>query len=399
MQKRNIPFFRPDITESEVIAPGEVVASRWLTTGAVSAEFEREIARRVGCSHAVAVSSNTAGLGLVLKKLGITAGDEIITTPYTYTATAAVALATGAKVLFADITPGTYHIDPQEVARLLSPRTKAVISVDIGGVSADKAGLYEVLKKGGSFAAGSPLQEVLGRPALISDAAHSFGTPGCGADADFSVFSFHAVKNLTTAEGGAITWHLPAEIKGEAFSRELIRLRLHGVSHDAFQKEQGWNWEYDVEEFGEKCNLPDVLASIGLSQLRRFDAMLEKRRTLYEAYRAALPGTELLRHDRVPSNWHLLMTQTPTLTEERRRRVIARMAEEYGVQANVHFKPLPLMTAYRSAGYRMEEMPVAYARYCGEVTLPLYASMTEEDVHYAAESFCKAVTEEGTRRG
>lgn len=394
-----IPFSPPDITLLEQQGLLEVLNSGWLTTGPKTKELEQKITQWCRSAGTVCLNSGTAALELSLRLLGVGPGDEVITTPYTYTATASAVCHTGAQLVLADTAPGSYEMDWQQAAAKISRRTKAIIVVDIGGVPCHYSqwlALAEEKQK--LFSPSTALQSYLGRVAIVADAAHSFGSQyqgaASGAIADFTAFSFHAVKNLTTGEGGALTWRrgLPAQ----QLYRQGQILSLHGQTKDALAKTRAGSWEYDILTPGWKWNMTDLAAALGLAQLERYPNMLASRRRCLGVYRSILQGlpVTMLEHPtgETASNCHLNMVRILGCGPAQRNEVIRHMAEK-GVAANVHYKPLPLLTAYRNMGFSPKDFPNACRQYENEVTLPLFSSMTQEQAQYAAEVFCQAVGE------
>lgn len=385
-----IPFAPPQITEDDIAAVVEVLRSGWITTGPVSVEFEQEIAAISGVARAKATNSGTAALELALRLLGVGPGDEVVTSAYTYTATVNAIVHTGATPVLADIAAGSFLIDPDSVATLITPRTRAVLAVDIGGLPCDYAELAEVVQDAPTrhLRPRTEVGEALGRIALLADAAHSLGAVLDGVPAaslvDMAGFSFHAVKNLTTAEGGALVWSAALEEAVPHLYRDASVLGMHGQSKDALAKSRAGQWEYDVTTPGYKWNMPDVLAALGLSQLRRYDATLERRHELVRRYDEALAATGLriLRpvHEgaRHTSSAHLYMVRLP-YHPETRNLVIEKMCE-YGIATNVHFKPVPLLGAYHWLGDPEELAPRAMWAYGQELSLPLHLGMTDGDV-------------------
>lgn len=384
----NIPFSPPHITEEDIAEVTAVLRSGWITTGPKTAEFEQALSRFCQGQGVVCLNSATAALELTLRLLEIGPGDEVITTAYTYSATGAAILHTGATPVMVDVAPGSYLIDPHRVAAAVSPRTKAIIAVDVAGVMCDYPALLAIAQSA-PFVPCSPLQEALGRPAVIADAAHSLGAllgdlpSGCAAD--FSCFSFHAVKNLTTAEGGAVTWRPIAGVQNSEITRLLRLYSLHGQSKDALEKSRAGGWEYDILMPGYKCNLTDVLAALGVSQLHRYFTMLSRRRELVSRYDALLEGrVESLSHwgEGFTSSCHLYMIQ---VDPAQRNSIIDQLAKK-GIAANVHYKPLPMLTAYRQMNYQLQEVPHSLERYAGEISLPLHTLLTDEQVDYVAHT-------------
>lgn len=389
----NIPFSPPDITQAEINEVADALRSGWITTGPRTKQFEREIAAYCGTDRAVCLNSATAGLELTLRLLGIGAGDEVITTVYTYTATAAAIVHTGAVPVLVDTARDSYEMDLARLDAAITPRTKAIIPVDVGGVLCDYDGIVDIAKTHRAmFSPSGDLQTQLGRIAVIADGAHSFGAvrkgKRSGSFADFTAFSFHAVKNLTTAEGGAVTWNPALGLDDEALYRQFMLMSLHGQSKDALSKTKAGAWEYDVVAPLYKCNMTDIMAAIGLVQLRRYPQLLEKRCELVHLYDRLLTGCGVTpaAHFRTEetSSCHLYLARLTGKTIEERNAIITRLAEE-GIAANVHYKPLPLLTAYKNLGFVMADYPNAYAQFCNEITLPLYSTLGEEDVAQVCE--------------
>lgn len=391
----SIKFSPPDISEEEIQAVTETLRSGWITTGPKTRELEDEVTSYTGAAETVCLSSATAGMEMVLRLLEVGPGDEVITTPYTYSATAAVILHTGATPVFADVKKGSFLIDPDEVRKKLTSKTKVIIPVDIAGVPADYRELFNIIEEMKFlFSATSPLQEKLGRVCILADAAHSLGARyrGCsiGSVADFTSFSFHAVKNVTTSEGGAV---VISKIWGEEIAgikKRLKVLSLHGQSKDALEKTYIGSWEYDIIEPAYKCNMTDMAAALGLVQLKRYrESLIDRRVTLFNLY------NELLETDdrfiipsgsdscKTSSN-HLYLLRVKNYTESGRNSLISLMGER-GVPCNVHYKPLPMFTAYKNLGYRMEDYPHAYKQFQNEITLPLHTGLTDEDVMYISQ--------------
>lgn len=397
----NIPFSPPDISELEINEVVEALRSGWITTGPRTKLFERNIAEYCGTSRAVCLSSNTAAMELVLRRLGVGPGDEVITCAYTYTASASVIHHVGAKIVFVDVEPGTFHIDYDKLEDAITPRTKVVIPVDIGGVMVDYDRVFQAVEnKRALFCPANDIQRAFGRVIVAADAAHSFGASyhgmKSGAVADFTSFSFHAVKNLTTAEGGAITWRGHDGIDDEALYNWFVLYSLHGQSKDAAAKLKPGAWEYDIIYPAYKCNMTDITAAIGLKQLERFDGLIARRRHISEGYDAALLplGLERLEHCSGDSqgNYHLYLARVPGIDEAQRGEIISKMAQR-GVACNVHFKPLPMMTAYKNLGFDIKDYPYAYAQYANEITLPMHTLLTDEQLAYASENFAQIVKE------
>ena len=391
---RKIPFSPPDITEEEIQEVCEALRSGWITTGPRTKEFERQIAAYCGTDRAVCLNSATACLEMTLRILGIGPGDEVITSAYTYTASASPVCHVGAKLVLVDTLPGSYEMDPEKLAAAFTERTKAVIPVDIAGILADYDTIDSIVEsKKALFIPANDLQKKIGRVAVVADGAHSIGAKRngkrSGAFADFTTFSFHAVKNLTTAEGGAATWNPALGLDDEAIYKQYMLLSLHGQNKDALAKTKPGAWEYDIVAPLYKCNMTDIMAAIGLVQLRRYPELLEKRYALVRLYNELLKdcGVEMASHFREDevSSCHLYLTRLTGKTMARRNEIIEKMAEQ-GVATNVHYKPLPLLTAYKDLGFASKDYPNACAQFENEITLPLYSTLTEEDVRYVCKT-------------
>jgi len=388
---RKIPFSPPDITEREIELVAEALRSGWITTGPKTKEFERKIAEYCGNSSgkAVCLNSATACMEMTLRLLGIGEGDEVITCAYTYTASASVGCHVGAKVVLVDVATDSFHIDYDKLRNAITEKTKAIIPVDIAGVMCDYDKILDIVKeKAYLFKPNGEIQKAMGRVAVISDCAHGFGASYkgkcAGQCADFTSFSFHAVKNLTTAEGGALTWNTISGISDDEIYRQFMLLSLHGQSKDALAKTQLGAWEYDIVSPAYKCNMTDVVAAIGLAQLERYQEMLDKRQKLIEIYDKELPeSVKALAHytDDYQSSGHLYLTNLVGKTMEERNEFIIKMAEA-GIACNVHYKPLPLLTAYKKLGFDIKDYPNSYKKFENEVSLPLNSKMSEDDAHY-----------------
>lgn len=398
---RNIPFSPPDMTEMEAEGVKEVVLSGWITTGPKTKAFERKIAEYCHVSSVVCLNSQTACAEMALRVLGVGKGDEVIVPAYTYTATASVVCHVGAKLKIVDIQKDSLEMDYDALEKAITERTKVIIPVDLAGVPCDYDRIFKIVEKKKSlFHPSNDIQRAMGRISVNTDAAHAFGAKWhgrmVGGIADFSSFSFHAVKNLTTAEGGALTWKTIPGIDNEDIYRRIQLLSLHGQSKDALTKTQLGAWEYDIVEIGYKCNMTDVMAGIGLAQLNRYSEMLERRKEIIGKYDAAFKplGVEVLSHytDEYQSSGHLYITRISGITLEQRQEIIVKMAES-GVACNVHYKPLPMMTAYKNLGFDIKDYPNAYDRFANEITLPLHTRLTDEDVEYVVEIF-KAIVKE-----
>lgn len=395
MKLRNIPFSPPDMTEAEANEVREAILSGWITTGPRTKEFERLIAICCQTKKAVALNSATAAMELTLRVLGVGEGDEVIVPAYTYTATASVVHHVGAKIVMVDVAPGAFEIDYDSIADAITERTKVVMPVDLGGVMCDYDRVFAAVEsKRGLFRPANDIQKAFGRVVVLADAAHAFGARRhdrmCGEVADFTSFSFHAVKNLTTAEGGAITWKSIPGIDDEWLYKQYQLLSLHGQSKDALAKTQLGAWEYDIVAPDYKCNMTDISAAIGLVQIRRYAELLHRRRQIVERYNEALKdcNVQVLNHygDDHQSSGHLYLVRLLGKDCEYRNEVIRKMAER-GIACNVHYKPLPMMTAYKNLGFDIKDYPNAYRQFENEVTLPLHTRLTDEDVDYVIGNF------------
>ena len=400
MEKRNISFSPPDISELEIEEVAKALRSGWITTGPRTKQFEHDIEKYLGVSRCVCLNSQTACGEMALRLLGVGPGDEVIVPAYTYTASASVVCHVGAKLVLADIQPGHLEMDYEAMETLINEHTKAVIPVDLGGVPCDYDRIRAVLeRKKDLFRPANDLQRAIGRVAICADTAHAFGASWhgqmVGRQADFSAFSFHAVKNLTTAEGGCLTWNIPGADDEQLYHQAQL-YSLHGQSKDALAKTKLGAWEYDVVGPWYKCNMTDVVAAIGLKQLERYPGLLARRRQIIGRYDEALRplGIQTLEHytGRHTSSGHLYITRVPGITAEERNEIITAMAEQ-GVACNVHYKPLPMMTAYKAMGFDIRDFPNAYDYFANEITLPLHTLLTDEDVEYVIEKFIQAVGE------
>ncbi|MCI9495084.1 MAG: DegT/DnrJ/EryC1/StrS family aminotransferase [Adlercreutzia mucosicola] len=399
----NIPFSPPDITEEEIAEVADALRSGWITTGPRVKELERQLAAYLGVPRCVCLNSQTACAEMALRVLGVGPGDEVIVPAYTYTASASVICHVGATPVMVDCAPDSFEMDYDAMGRAITARTKAVIPVDLGGVPCDYDRIFAVLEEKRSLLnPASAIQEALGRVAVCEDAAHALGSAYhgrmIGSVADFTSFSFHAVKNFTTAEGGCLTWNLPSEVPDDEVYQKVQLLSLHGQSKDALAKTKLGAWEYDVLGPWYKCNMTDIQAALGLVQLKRYEGMLERRReliALYDSYLKPL-GVEPLPHqgEGYASSGHLYICRVPGVSPDERNAIIEAMAER-GVATNVHYKPLPLLTAYKDLGFDIADYPRAYARFANEVTLPLHTCLTDEQAHYVASTFADIVG--GTR--
>lgn len=401
MAQRTIKFSPPDIGQAEIDEVVDTLRSGWITTGPKTKEFERRIAAFCGTSKAVCLNSATAGLELILRILGIGEGDEVITSAYTYTASASVIEHVGARIVLCDTSAQSFEMDYEKLPALITEKTKAIIAVDYGGRMCDYDVLCNIVESERSkFRPSNKLQEAFGRPILIADAAHSFGAvrrgQKSGSVADFSSFSFHAVKNLTTAEGGAVTWRDIPGVDNDELYNDFMLWSLHGQSKDALAKNKPGAWEYDIKLCGQKCNMTDIMAAIGLAQLNRYDSLLARRRDIIGKYDKALKGklADVLVHygEDFASSGHLYATRVYDIDEKQRNAIITAMAE-MGVATNVHYKPLPMHTAYKNLGFDIKDFPVSYGKYANEITLPLHTLLGDDDVEYVTECFRKAVKE------
>ena len=401
MSIKKIPFSPPDITESEVNLVSEALRSGWITTGPKTKEFERLIALCCQTEQAVCLNSATACMELILRVLGVGQGDEVITPAYTYTATASVTCHVGAKVVMVDTAPDSFEMDYDKLADAITERTKVVLPVDLAGVVCDYDKIFAVVEsKKHLFSPANDIQKAYGRVIVLADAAHAFGAKWhgkmCGEIADFTSFSFHAVKNLTTAEGGALTWRNHDGVDNESLYKQFQLLSLHGQNKDALAKTRLGAWEYDIVAPYYKCNMTDVMAGIGLAQLKRYPEMLYRRRQIIERYNEGLKGcdVQVLDHfgDDYSSSGHLYLVRLLGEDVEYRNAVIERMAER-GIACNVHYKPLPMMTAYKNLGFDIANYPNAYNQYHNEITLPLHTSLTDEDVEYVISNFVDIISQ------
>jgi len=399
MKRFNIPFSPPDMTEAEVNEVKEAILSGWITTGPRTKELERQIASYVGSERAVCLNSQTACAEMALRLLGIGAGDEVIVPAYTYTASASIIDHVGAKIVFIDVQKDSLEMNYEAVEAAINERTKAIIPVDLAGIPCNYDTLFEIVEnKRALFRPATDLQRAIGRIAICADAAHAFGASWhgkmVGSIADFTSFSFHAVKNFTTAEGGALTWRTIPGIDNEAIYHQVQLFSLHGQSKDALAKTQLGAWEYDIVGPWFKCNMTDIMAALGLVQMKRYPALLARRREIIERFDAAFKplGVEVLNHysDDHISSGHLYITRVPGITTEQRQEIIVKMAER-GIATNVHYKPLPMMTAYKNMGFDIKDFPNAYARFANEITLPLHTRLTDEEVAYIIEQYTDIV--------
>ncbi len=373
----------------------EALQSGWITTGPKTKELERRLASYLGTDRVVCLNSQTACAEQTLRLLGIGEGDEVITTAYTYTASASVIEHVGAKIVLVDTQEDSLEMDYAKAEALVNEKTKVIIPVDIAGVPCDYDRIYELVdRKKDLFHASNEIQEAFNRLIILADTAHSFGAKvgdmPAGNQADFSAFSFHAVKNFTTAEGGALTWRQIPGVDDEEIYNRLQLLSLHGQSKDALSKSAIGAWEYDIKTLGYKCNMTDMAAGLGLAQLKRYPGLLARRREIIERYDEAFRplGVETLDHytDKHQSSGHLYITRLPGIGEEERNEIIIKMGEA-GIACNVHYKPLPMFTAYQALGYDIQDFPNAYKHYENEITLPLHTKLTDEEVEYIIQEY------------
>lgn len=394
-----IPFSPPDISEEEIEEVVDALKSGWITTGPKTKRLEKELLQFTGTNVGVCLNSQTAAAEMTLRVLGIGPGDEVITSAYTYTATASVVDHVGAKLVLVDTQEDSLEMDYDKAAELINENTKAIIPVDLAGIPCDYDRIFELVEnKKELFRANNDLQKSFNRILVIADTAHALGASykgnKIGSVADFSNFSFHAVKNFTTAEGGYATWKDREGIDNEALYKQYQLLSLHGQSKDALNKTKLGSWEYDVMGPWYKCNMTDVLASIGLAQVRRYPELLKRRKSIIEKYDKNFRplGLETLNHfdDNHESSGHLYITRIPGIDTDSRNKIIEEMAK-VGVACNVHYKPLPLLTAYKNLGFDIKDYPNAYDHYKNEITLPLHTKLTDEEVDYVIDKYCEIV--------
>lgn len=399
MKKLNVLFSPPDITEEEIAEVVDTLKSGWITTGPKTKLFERQLAEFCHTSKAVCLNSATACLEMALRVLGIGPGDEVITTAYTYTASASVVCHVGAKLVLIDTQKDSYEMDYEKLEQAITENTKAIISVDLAGIIGNYEKLFSIAeRKKALFHPANKIQERMGRIAVLADAAHALGAEKdgkrCGEIADFTSFSFHAVKNLTTAEGGALVWRDIEEIDNEALYKQFMLFSLHGQSKDALAKTQLGAWEYDIVEPYFKCNMTDIMASLGLAQLRRYPGLLARRKEIIGKYNEALKDEDVtvLNHygENHASSGHLYLVRLNGKTREECNEIITKMAER-GVATNVHYKPLPMLSAYKNQGFSIEDYPNAYDLFANEITLPLHTKLTDEEVEYVMERFKECI--------
>ena len=390
-----ISFSPPDISELEIAEVAEALRSGWITTGPRTKLLESRISEWIGTPKCVCLNSQTACAEMALRLLGIGEGDEVITSAYTYTASAAVVCHVGATLKLVDIQSDSLEMDYDALEAAITEKTKAVIPVDLGGVPCDYDRIFDIVnRKKSIFSPANEIQKALGRIAVCADTAHAFGAKRhgkpVGSIADFSSFSFHAVKNFTTAEGGALTWRHIDGISDDDLYHRLQLLSLHGQSKDALAKTKLGAWEYDIIGTWYKCNMTDVAAAIGLAQFERYPGMLARRKEIIGRYDAAFRplGVQTLDHynDEHDSSGHLYITRVPGISPEQRNEIIIKMAEA-DIACNVHYKPLPMMTAYKKLGFDIKDYPNAYAHFANEITLPLHTCLKDEDVAYVVDKY------------
>ncbi len=391
---RKITFSPPDITEAEVQLVAETLRSGWITTGPKVQELEREIAAFVHTPRAVCMSSATSCMEMILRALGVGEGDEVITSAYTYTASASCAAHVGAKVVFVDTQKDSVEMDYDKLADAITERTKVIIPVDLGGIVCDYDRIFSIVEgKRSMFHPANDIQKAYSRIIVMADGAHAFGASRhgkmCGEIADFTAFSFHAVKNFTTAEGGAATWRSHEGVDDEKLYKQFQLFTLHGQNKSALAKTSSGNWEYDIIAPYYKCNMTDIMAAIGLAQFKRYPSLLRRRREIIERYNAALRdcNVAVLNHfgDDHCSSGHLYIVRLLGLDVEGRNKVISMMGER-GIACNVHYKPLPMMTAYKAMGHDIKDFPNAYNLYRNAMTLPLHTLLSDEDVDYVTDN-------------
>lgn len=400
-REKIISFSPPDISEMEIEEVCAALRSGWITTGPRTKKLEKELAEWIGTEKCVCLNSQTACAELVLRVLGVGEGDEVVVPAYTYTASASVIDHVGAKIVLIDSQKDNVEMDYDALEAAINERTKAIIPVDLGGVPCDYARIFEIAeRKKHLFKPANDLQRAIGRVAVCADTAHALGAKWhgkmIGTVADFSCFSFHAVKNFTTAEGGAITWMLPAAVDSEALYHQFQLLSLHGQSKDALFKTRPGDWEYDVVGLWYKCNMTDMAAALGLAQFQRYPHILKRRRDIVARYDAAIKplGIQVLDHFNAEheSSGHLYITRVPGITSEQRNEIIHKMAD-CGIACNVHYKPLPMHTAYKALGFDIADFPNAYACFENEITLPLHTCLSDEDVEYVKENYVRILKE------
>lgn len=392
---RNIPFSPPDITEAEIEEVIKAMESGWITTGPRTKELEKKIAEYVGVNKAVCLNSATAAMELTLRILGVGPGDEVITSAYTYTASASIIEHVGAKIVLVDTAPDSFEMDYEKLAAAITEKTKVIIPVDIAGKMCDYDAIYSVVEsKKELFKPNNKVQELFERIVVMTDGAHAFGAErkgkNCGQVADFTCYSFHAVKNLTTAEGGGVVWRNDLGLDDDWVYQQFMLYSLHGQSKDALAKTQKGAWEYDIVYPAYKCNMTDIMAAIGLVQLDRYEPLMNRRREIIEMYDKELLtyGFQSLQHygNDFVSSGHLYLVRIPGIEESERNEIIIQLAEK-GIASNVHYKPLPMFTAYKNLGFDIKDYPNAFNMYKNEITLPLHTRLTNEEIKYITDTF------------
>ena len=400
MEKRNIPFSPPDMGEEEINEVIDTLKSGWITTGPKVKEFEKKIADYCHTSKAVCLNSATACMEMTLKLLGVGPGDEVITSAYTYTASCSIICHVGATPVLVDVAKDSFEMDYDQLAEKITEKTKAIIPVDLAGIMCDYDKIFEIVEsKKGLFTPTTDIQKAIGRVIVLADSAHAFGASRkgkmCGEVADFTSFSFHAVKNLTTAEGGAVVWKDIPGIDNEWIYKQYQLLSLHGQTKDALNKSKLGSWEYDIMLPAYKCNMTDIMGGIGLAQLKRYSQLLAKRKDIIEKYNDGFKDLDIqvLNHfdDEHQSSGHLYLVRINNITLEQRNEIIVKMAER-GIACNVHYKPLPMLTAYKNLGFDIKDYPNGYDLFVNEVTLPLHTRLSDEDVEYIINNFKEVVS-------
>lgn len=399
--KMNIPFSPPDIGEDEIQSVIDALKSGWITTGPKTKQFEREIAQLCNTEKAVCLNSATASLELTLRILGIGEGDEVITSSYTYTASASPIAHVGAKIVLVDTQKDSFEMDYEKLANAITEKTKVIIPVDVAGILYDYDKIFKIVEeKKKLFKANNDIQKIYNRIIVVADSAHGFGAKKdgkmSGEFADFTTFSFHAVKNLTTGEGGAAVWKSKEGLDNEEIYKQYQLLSLHGQTKDALHKNTLGAWEYDIIDTYYKCNMTDIMAGIGLAQIARYPKLVERRHQIISKYNEAFKDLPIMvlnhKDENHRSSGHLYLTRIKVINEEQRNEIIIKMAER-GIACNVHYKPLPMLTAYKKLGFDIANYPNAYDFYRNEITLPLYSKLTDEQVEYIIENFKEIVGE------
>ncbi|MCB7305219.1 DegT/DnrJ/EryC1/StrS family aminotransferase [Bariatricus massiliensis] len=400
MENKHIAFSPPDITEEEIKEVVDTLKSGWITTGPKTKQFETQLAQYCHVNKVACLNSATACAELALRVLGIGGGDEVITSAYTYSASASVVCHVGAKLVLVDTAKDSFEMDYTKLEDAITENTKAIIPVDIAGILCDYDKIFEIVeRKSFLFKPNSEIQKKIGRIAVVADSAHAFGAHKngkcAGEIADFTSFSFHAVKNLTTGEGGALAWRSIDGISDEEIYKEIMLMSLHGQSKDALSKIQLGAWEYDIVAPYYKCNMTDIMASIGLAQLKRYTQLLNQRKHIIEKYNQGfqnLPVT-VLEHfgTDYSSSGHLYLTRINGKNREECNQIIVEMAN-LGIATNVHYKPLPIFTGYKKMGFNVQDFPNAYSQYENEITLPLHTKLTDEEIEYIIQEFARLVS-------